>query len=981
MFAKPESLGISVKYLNLSFLVRKPSGGARLVTSFGEVARHCKPQPSLMPSVENALRDIARWRFMIQTDLRQAFFQIPLAKSSMKYCGVTTPFKGVRVYTRSAMGMPGSETTLEELLNRVLGDLIQEGVVTKIADDLHVGGDSPSSLLFNWSRVLKALHDNSLGLNASKTIIAPETATVFGWIWSNGTIKASPHRIAALTRVSPPETVNGLRSFIGAFKVLSRVLKGYSDLLHPLDQAVAGKQSKDKVVWTEPLSDSFRAAQAALKDTKTIVVPRPEDQLWLSTDASPKRGGIGATLYALRGGSLRLAGFFNARLKNHQVKWLPCEVEALGIASALNHFAPYFIQSKHAPHVLTDSKPCVQAYQKLTRGEFSASSRVSTFLTSVSRYGAHISHVAGKANLPSDFASRNPVECPGGTCQVCKFTDDIQDSVVRSLSVKDILEGVTRMPFTNRVAWQATQMECPDLRRTHSHLKQGTRPSRKVTGRPEVKRYLREVDVASDGLLVVREVLPLQPTRERIVVPQSVLHGLLTALHIRCAHPSQYQLKQLFVRYFFALNTDAAVKSVSSSCHLCQSLASIPNHLMPQSTSAPPDRLGSTFSADVMRRYCQLVLVLREKVSSFTVTTFVDNEQRPTLRNAIIKLCATVVPPDSVLAIRVDPHPSLASLASDPFLQDHGIHLEVGCAKNSNKNPVAESTIRELGGECLTLQPEGGPISELTLAIATSNMNSRIRWCGLSAREIWTQRDQLTGEQLPIEDRQLIVQQHLRRSLSHGPNAASKATFKSPPPDQGISVGDLVYVKGDRDKTKAREKFLVCAIPDDGALLLRKFTLSQFRSKVYQVKREDCYLVSSDVKGQSPGPIRGLQDPTNPNPGDPGVVPRAPDTPLIAPHPTPHHPPSPAPPAPPRDTTVTVPRPPPELITPPPVDPDPPDHSADPNPLGDLNHTPLASTASEPPPNPQALSPPGERRSQRPRRPPDWQRRGEWDMS
>ena len=49
---------------------------------------------------------------MIQTDLTSAFYQIPLSKQSMKYCGVATPFHGVRVYTRCAMGMPGSETAL-----------------------------------------------------------------------------------------------------------------------------------------------------------------------------------------------------------------------------------------------------------------------------------------------------------------------------------------------------------------------------------------------------------------------------------------------------------------------------------------------------------------------------------------------------------------------------------------------------------------------------------------------------------------------------------------------------------------------------------------------------------------------------------------------------------------------------------------------------------------------------------------------------
>ena len=75
----------------------------------------------------------------------------------MKYCGVATPFRGVRVYVRSAMGMPGSETALEELTCRVLCHLVQEGVVAKIADDLYCWGHTQQELLNNWERVLDAL--------------------------------------------------------------------------------------------------------------------------------------------------------------------------------------------------------------------------------------------------------------------------------------------------------------------------------------------------------------------------------------------------------------------------------------------------------------------------------------------------------------------------------------------------------------------------------------------------------------------------------------------------------------------------------------------------------------------------------------------------------------------------------------------------------------------------------------------------------
>ena len=62
VFRRPEDLGITVEYLNPWFLVKKPSGGHRLVTAFPDVTRYSKPQPSLMPDVNTTLRTITPWR-------------------------------------------------------------------------------------------------------------------------------------------------------------------------------------------------------------------------------------------------------------------------------------------------------------------------------------------------------------------------------------------------------------------------------------------------------------------------------------------------------------------------------------------------------------------------------------------------------------------------------------------------------------------------------------------------------------------------------------------------------------------------------------------------------------------------------------------------------------------------------------------------------------------------------------------------------
>ena len=118
MFRRPEDLKVVVEYLNPSFLVKKRNGGFRLVTAFTDVGRYSKPKASLMPDMDSTLLKMACWKYIIVSDLPQAFYQIPLAKNSMKYYGVVTPFKGIRVYTSCAMGIPGSEMALEELMCR-----------------------------------------------------------------------------------------------------------------------------------------------------------------------------------------------------------------------------------------------------------------------------------------------------------------------------------------------------------------------------------------------------------------------------------------------------------------------------------------------------------------------------------------------------------------------------------------------------------------------------------------------------------------------------------------------------------------------------------------------------------------------------------------------------------------------------------------------------------------------------------------------
>ena len=851
VFSRPQDIGITVENISPSFLVNKQhSKEKRLVTDFSSISDYCRPTPSLLPNVDSTLRMIAAWNCVMKTDMTRSYWQILLKKASKRFCGVHTPYKGLRVYNVGCMGLPGVEVALEELTCLILGDLVKEGKVAKLADDLLIGGNSPEDLRINMEEVLHRLLECNIKLSAAKTTIAPKSIDILGWVWSSGKLSASPHRLSALSTCSPPDTVTAMKSYTGAYRFLSRVLPGYAKLLTPLEAAIKGKTGKEKIVWTEELHSDFQKAKDGLRQAKTITMPVPSDVLWIVTDAAIRPCAIGATLYAVRKGKPLLSGFFNCKLPEYQSRWLPCEVEGLAIAASLNHYAPLIIQSHERPQILTDSKACVQAVERLRRGEFSTSSRLTTFLSSVSRYNARIQHLAGEVNLPSDYASRHPLACKDSkSCQVCKFVSDSAESVVNKVSISDVMDGKVKLPFTTKSTWIEVQKECPELRKVVNHIKRGTKPHKKSKNLTIVRKYLNNnLILSSDGLLTNYSVKALSSSHQ-IVVPQQVIHGIVTALHIILNHPTQHQLMEVFSRYFFTLGLDKVASAVSKSCHHCSSIKDVPKSLISQSTSEPPSHVGCTFAADIIKRCKQKIFIIRETTTSYTLAEFIKNETTKEVSSALIRLCNLMKPSKlSAIKVRLDPAPAHKSMMNtvsrNSSLAKNNIYLELGRSKNPNKNPCIDKAIRECHRELLTICPEGGPVSDTQLSEAVASLNSRIRATGMSAFELWTQRDQVTGEQLPINDREVILQQHQRRSINHSNSERSKAGGKNALPSPKVQVGSLVYLYMDSDKTAARQRYMVIEVNYDGLHKLRKFSSDEtFRKEVYEVKPNDVYCV------------------------------------------------------------------------------------------------------------------------------------------
>ena len=124
--------------------------------------------------------------------------------------------------------------------------------------------------------------------------------------------------------------------------------------------------------------------------------------------------------------------------------------------------------------------------------------------------------------------------------------------------------------------------------------------------------------ISPDGLVMKLEVDALGNVTKQIVVPNTIMKGILTALHVRFdhPHPSNQELKKIINRYWYATNSNQIIQQIFDSCTPCQALKPLPKEVVEQSTYESGN-IGSSWSADVIRSDLQYI---------FTVTKIIPNE-------------------------------------------------------------------------------------------------------------------------------------------------------------------------------------------------------------------------------------------------------------------------------------------------------------------------------------------------------------------
>ena len=470
------------EYENLSTLEKLKYN--RFILCHNKLSEHIEKQPAKMNRLDDVVKAVGEFEFVITSDLSDSFWQRHIAESKLPYFAFHSPFKGPYIFLRSTQGLINQSEGLEQLVSIILSDCIMAGWCVVLADNIYVMGHTMEDTVKHWQLVLDLLSSNNIKLSAKKTACFPEKLDLLGWTKVGKHLVPDSHRQNVIANAPLPDSVKDLRSYLGAYRTFFRCKKNMSNILKELEEFQANKKSSEKLLWTEDLKQKFVESKKEILQLEKLYLPKPSDQLVMTSDWSEK--GISATLWAMVENVPHVVSRFSARLEKSlenllssasvKPKTLPCDGEMtavyVGIKSPV--FSSHIRSSINRTVCLVDNKPVVEASKLIKDGKFSSSRVINNLMTAISEYYLKFQHLSSKMgqNIVDDFGSRNPMKCQNdSSCKICSFIKDCEELTIAPLSfsvvgetlignvdaksnnlIQDVLHGKKSVPFNNRKA-------------------------------------------------------------------------------------------------------------------------------------------------------------------------------------------------------------------------------------------------------------------------------------------------------------------------------------------------------------------------------------------------------------------------------------------------------------------------------------------------------------------------------------------------
>ena len=527
--------------------VAKKDGRIRVCADLRKVNAVTKMPAYPVPRTDAILDSLGGNAMFCVLDLRMCYFQIGVKDEDRPKTTIVTPF-GAWQHRRLPMGLNGAAASCARMLDIVLRDL-PKGTCHSYFDDVCLAGKTFTETLDKLELVLDRLHKAGLTINLDKCSLFRSSVKFLGHIVNVEGLSLDPDRVSKVHDWPIPRTAKQLSSFLGLASYMRKFVKNFASIAAPLFKLV---QKDVKFHWTEEAQFAFDRLRKVLSEAPVLTLPdfsSDAGSFILECDCSDVQAG--AVLLQVQNGVEKVIAYGSQKLSKAQMNYGTTQKELLAVVLFVQKFSAYLlgkefkVRSDHASlkWLLTFRNP---------------SGMLARWFEILSQFHFSVEHRPGALHKVPDALSRRPTDQTDQSCQTEPESqhcfqirsDDWSTSYLRSVQDSDsTIAEITK------------------------HLSAGTKPKRKDLSKP-CHAYLSQwarLRLIEGVLFRAYRRKPFDSDQMQVVLPQSLISGVLTSLH---AGPtgghfaSDKLLAQARLRFWWP-GMSADIEQFCKSCRQC----------------------------------------------------------------------------------------------------------------------------------------------------------------------------------------------------------------------------------------------------------------------------------------------------------------------------------------------------------------------------------------------------------------------------